>query len=34
MGKHYLVNDSIFYADNPYVKKNPFLTMRFFVYLN
>lgn len=27
MGKHYLVNDSIFYADNPYVAKNPFLKM-------
>jgi len=27
MGKHYLVNDSLFYADNPYVAKNPFLSM-------
>ena len=27
MGKHYLVNDSLFYAPNPYVAKNPFLTM-------
>lgn len=27
MGKHYLVNDSLFYADNPYVAKNPYLTM-------
>ena len=25
MGKHYLVNDSLFYAHNPYVQKNPYL---------
>ena len=25
MGKHYLVNDSLFYAHNPYVEKNPYL---------
>lgn len=25
--KHFLVNDSIFYAPNPYVEKNPYLTM-------
>ena len=27
MGKHYLVNDSLVYVHNPYVAKNPFLTM-------
>ena len=27
MAKHFLVNDSIFYADNPYVEKNPFINM-------
>ncbi len=27
MGKHYLVNDSLCYVDNPYVAKNPFITM-------
>jgi len=25
MGKHYPVNDSLFYAHNPYVQKNPYL---------
>ncbi len=25
--KHYLVNDSLFYATNPYVEKNPYLQM-------
>ena len=25
MGKHYLVDDSLFYAHNPYVQKNPYL---------
>ena len=25
--KHFLVNDSLFYAHNPYVEKNPYLTM-------
>ncbi len=28
MGKHYLVNDSLFYAHNPYVEKNPYLYMQ------
>ena len=28
MGKHYLVNDSLFYAHNPYVQKNPYLCMQ------
>lgn len=27
MGKHYLVNDSLFYAENEYVAKNPYLHM-------
>ena len=27
MGKHYLVNDSLFYAENAYVTKNPYLHM-------
>ena len=27
MGKHYLVNDSLFYAENAYVAKNPYLGM-------
>ncbi len=27
MGKHYLVNDSLFYAGNEYVAKNPYLQM-------
>jgi hypothetical protein len=27
MGRHYLVNDSLFYADNEYVAKNPYLHM-------
>ena len=28
MGKHYLVNDSLFYAENAYVAKNPYLNMQ------
>lgn len=28
MAKHFLVNDSIFYAENPYVEKNPFINMK------
>ena len=25
MGLHYLVNESLFYEDNPFVNRNPFL---------
>lgn len=28
VGKHFLVNDSLFYVPNPYVEKNPYLSMQ------